>query len=184
MTEATIRTELEEEPIETTATSQPEKPPETEEVSIESLQAQIEELNAQLKDEQLRNAANIQNLNRRHQDELQNAHKFSCATFAKEMLPIKDFIEMALKDQSGNFDALKMGVEMTLKQLVSAFNNVGLTEIDPSGQAFDPNLHQAMKKDTESDAEPNTVVSVMQKGYTIHGRVLRPALVVVAAEKE
>lgn len=143
------------------------------------LHAKIAELEGQLKDEQLRAAATVQNLNRRHTEEIQAAHKFAAAGFAKEMLPVKDYLEMALLDQSGNFDALKMGVEMTLKQLVSAFDNAHLSEINPMGELLDPNKHQAMSTE-EADAAPNTVIRVMQKGYALNDRILRPALVVVA----
>ncbi|MBQ9259300.1 MAG: nucleotide exchange factor GrpE [Neisseriaceae bacterium] len=150
------------------------------EPTIEDLQQHIEDLKAQLQDQELRLAAARQNADRRRQEEVQNAHKYAGAAFAKEMLPVKDFLEMALKDQSGNFEALKMGVEMTLKQLVTAFNNVKVAEIDPIGQPFDPNLHQAMKKEKSDTAQPNTVIAVMQKGYTLNDRILRPALVTVA----
>ena len=150
------------------------------EPTIEDLQNEIEDLKAQLQDQELRMAAERQNAARRLQEEVQKTHKYAGAAFAKEMLPVKDFLEMALKDQSGNFEALKMGVEMTLKQLVTAFNNVKVAEIDPIGQPFDPNLHQAMKKEKSDTAQPNTVIAVMQKGYTLNDRILRPALVTVA----
>ncbi|MDO5687060.1 MAG: nucleotide exchange factor GrpE [Neisseria sp.] len=145
--------------------------------------AKIAELEAQLKEEQLRAAATVQNLNRRHQEEIQAAHKFAAAGFAKEMLPVKDYLEMALQDQSGNFDALKVGVEMTLKQLVTAFGNAHVSEINPVGETLDPNKHQAMSTEA-SDAAANTVIRVMQKGYALNDRILRPALVVVSAAKE
>ena len=150
------------------------------EPTIEDLQNEIEDLKAQLQDQELRMAAERQNAARRLQEEVQKTHKYAGAAFAKEMLPVKDFLEMALKDQSGNFEALKIGVEMTLKQLATAFNNVKVVEIDPVGQPFDPNLHQAMKKEKSDTVETNTVIAVMQKGYTLNDRILRPALVVVA----
>ena len=148
--------------------------------TVEDLQQQIEDLKAQLQDQELRMAAERQNAARRLQEEVQKTHKYAGAAFAKEMLPVKDFLEMALKDQSGNFDALKMGVEMTLKQLATAFNNVKVVEIDPVGQPFDPNLHQAMKTEKSDTHETNTVIAVMQKGYTLNDRILRPALVTIA----
>ena len=150
------------------------------EPTIEDLQNEIEDLKAQLQDQELRMAAERQNAARRLQEEVQKTHKYAGAAFAKEMLPVKDFLEMALKDQSGNFEALKIGVEMTLKQLATAFNNVKVVEIDPVGQPFYPNLHQAMKKEKSDTVETNTVIAVMQKGYTLNDRILRPALVVVA----
>ena len=148
--------------------------------SYEDLLAKVEELEGMLKDEQLRGLANEQNLRRRHQEEIQAAHKFAGQKFATEMLPVKDYLEMALLDQSGNFDALKMGVQMTLSELQKAFDNTQIKEINPqAGDKLDPHQHQAMQA-VESEQEPNTVVSVMKKGYQLNGRVLRPAMVVVA----
>ena len=148
--------------------------------SYEELQARVEELEGMLKDEQLRGLANEQNLRRRHSEEVQSAHKFAGQKFAAEMLPVKDYLEMALLDQSGNFDALKMGVQMTLNELQKAFDNTQIKEINPQpGDKLDPHHHQAMQA-VESEQAPNTVVSVMKKGYQLNDRVLRPAMVVVS----
>lgn len=150
------------------------------EATIEDLQERINELEGQLKDEQLRSLATEQNLRRRHQEELESAHKFAGQKFATAMLPVKDYLEMALQDQSGNFDALKMGVQMTLTELQKAFDQSNVKEIDPkAGDKLDPHRHQALQS-VESEQEPNTVVSVMKKGYTLSDRVLRPAMVTVA----
>ncbi|HGO8046935.1 TPA: nucleotide exchange factor GrpE [Neisseria meningitidis] len=150
------------------------------EPAYEDLQARIAELEAQLKDEQLRALANEQNLRRRHQQEIADTHKFAGQKFAVEMLPVKDYLEMALLDQSGNFDALKMGVQMTLNELQKAFDATQIKEINPkAGDKLDPNIHQAMQA-VASEQEPNTVVGVMKKGYTLSDRVLRPAMVTVA----
>lgn len=146
----------------------------------ESLQARIEELENQIKDEKLRAVATEQNLRRRHQDELESAHKFAGQKFAAEMVPVKDYLEMALRDQSGNFDALKTGVQMTLNELQKAFDKTHITEINPHpGEKLDPHRHQALQT-VDSEQEPNTVVSVMKKGYALSDRVLRPAMVSVA----
>ena len=156
------------------------------EADTAELTARIAELEGQLQDEQLRSAAAEQNLRRRHQEELQSAHKFAGQKFAAEMLPVKDYLEMALLDQSGNFEALKMGVQMTLAELQKAFDATQIKEINPQpGDKLDPHQHQAMQAE-EGDAEPNTVVRVLKKGYTLSERVLRPAMVVVskAAEAE
>lgn len=103
-------------------------------------------MEAQLKDEQLRALANEQNLRRRHQQEIADTHKFAGQKFAVEMLPVKDYLEMALLDQSGNFDALKMGVQMTLNELQKAFDATQIKEINPkAGDKLDPNIHQAMQ---------------------------------------
>lgn len=150
------------------------------EPTVEELQTRIAELEGQLKDEQLRALATEQNLRRRHQEEIENAHKFAGQKFASAMLPVKDYLEMALQDQSGNFDALKMGVQMTLTELQKAFDQSNVKEIDPkAGDKLDPHQHQALQS-VDSDQEPNTVVSVMKKGYTLADRVLRPAMVTVA----
>lgn len=153
------------------------------ESAYEDLQARIAELEAQLKDEQLRALANEQNLRRRHQQEIADTHKFAGQKFAVEMLPVKDYLEMALLDQSGNFDALKMGVQMTLNELQKAFDATQIKEINPkAGDKLDPNIHQAMQA-VASEQEPNTVVGVMKKGYTLSDRVLRPAMVTVAQKE-
>ncbi|HEZ5926817.1 TPA: nucleotide exchange factor GrpE [Neisseria meningitidis] len=160
-----------------------EQEPVSAEPTYEDLQARIAELEAQLKDEQLRALANEQNLRRRHQQEIADTHKFAGQKFAVEMLPVKDYLEMALLDQSGNFDALKMGVQMTLNELQKAFDATQIKEINPkAGDKLDPNIHQAMQA-VASEQEPNTVVGVMKKGYTLSGRVLRPAMVTVAQKE-
>ena len=160
-----------------------EQEPVSAEPTYEDLQARISELEAQLKDEQLRALANEQNLRRRHQQEIADTHKFAGKKFAVEMLPVKDYLEMALLDQSGNFDALKMGVQMTLNELQKAFDATQIKEINPkAGDKLDPNIHQAMQA-VASEQEPNTVVGVMKKGYTLSDRVLRPAMVTVAQKE-
>ena len=154
------------------------------ELSYEDLQARVAELEGQLKDEQLRGLANEQNLRRRHQEEILTTHKYAGQKFAAEMLPVKDYLEMALLDQSGNFDALKMGVQMTLNELNKAFENTQIKEIQPQpGDKLDPHHHQAMQAE-ENEQEPNTVIRVLKKGYTLGDRVLRPAMVVVSKAAE
>lgn len=138
---------------------------------------------AQAKDQYLRSKAELENQHRRHLDELANAQKYAITRFAQELLSVRDSLEMALADQSGQFDTLKFGVDLTLKQLVSAFDKVQIQQIDPLGQPLDPHKHQAIQSEV-SDAEPNTVVRVMQKGYAIADRLLRPAMVVVAKKAE
>ena len=148
------------------------------------LTARIAELEGRLQDEQLRSAAAEQNLRRRHQEELQAAHKFAGQKFAAEMLPVKDYLEMALQDQSGNFEALKMGVQMTLHELQKAFEHTQISEINPQpGDLLDPHQHQALQTE-ESEQAPNSIVRVLKKGYSLADRVLRPAMVVVAKAAE
>ena len=142
--------------------------------TYEELQAQVEELQGQLKDEQLRGLANEQNLRRRHQQEIADTHKFAGQKFAAEMLP----------DQSGNFDALKMGVQMTLNELQKAFDATHIKEINPQpGEMLDPHQHQAMQAE-ESEQEANSIIRVLKKGYLLNDRILRPAMVVVAKSAE
>ncbi|MDR3410907.1 MAG: nucleotide exchange factor GrpE [Formivibrio sp.] len=124
-----------------------------------------------------------ENIRRRAAEENDKARKFAVEKFARELLGVKDALEMALLDQSGNFEALKMGVDLTQKALVSAFEKFDLQEIAPAiGDKLDPNLHQAISA-IPADAEPNSIVQVLQKGYQLAGRLLRPAMVMVAAPK-
>ena len=149
--------------------------------TLESPQARIAELEGQLKDEQLRSLANEQNLRRRFQDEIQAAHKFAAQKFAAEMLTVKDYLEMALQDQSGNFEALKMGVSMTLNELNKAFDHTQIKEIPAEkGSKLDPHHHQAMQEIEAPGQESGTIVGTLKKGYTLNERVLRPAMVTVA----
>ena len=149
--------------------------------TLESLQARIAELEGQLKDEQLRSLANEQNLRRRFQDEIQAAHKFAAQKFAAEMLTVKDYLEMALQDQSGNFEAMKTGVSMTLNELNKAFDHTQIKEIPAEkGSKLDPRHHQAMQEIEAPEQEAGTIVGTLKKGYTLNERVLRPAMVTVA----
>jgi len=130
----------------------------------------------------LRAKAETENLRRRAQEDVEKAHKYAGEKFAAAMLPVKDSLEAALSAENSTFDNLRDGVEITLKQLVSAFEGAGVAVVDPQGEKFDPNLHQAISAQPH-DGEPNTVLTVLQKGYTLHGRVVRPALVIVSAAK-
>lgn len=174
MTEQTQTPETENPAVETTE-AQAEQP------TLESLQARIAELEGQLKDEQLRSLANEQNLRRRFQDEIQAAHKFAAQKFAAEMLTVKDYLEMALQDQSGNFEAMKTGVSMTLNELNKAFDHTQIKEIPAEkGSKLDPHHHQAMQEIEAPEQEAGTIVGTLKKGYTLNERVLRPAMVTVA----
>ena len=134
-------------------------------------------------DAYLRAKAEADNTRKRAQVDVQNAHKFGIESFANALMPVKDSLEAALSAPNQTVETLRAGVELTLKQLMSAFDKFSLTEIDPIGQKFDPHRHQAVST-AETDAEPNTVVQVLQKGYALYDRVLRPALVVVAQPKD
>ncbi|MBS0510711.1 MAG: nucleotide exchange factor GrpE [Proteobacteria bacterium] len=127
----------------------------------------------------LRAKAEGENIRRRAQEDIAKASKFAAEKFATAMLPVKDSLEAALSVENQTVEKLREGVELTLRQLVSAFEGANLAEENPLGQKFDPNKHQAISA-VEADAEPNTVVTVLQKGYLLNDRVIRPALVMVA----
>jgi molecular chaperone GrpE len=133
----------------------------------------------------LRAKAETENVRRRAQEDIGKAGKFAVEKFSGEMLAVKDSLEAALASDNQSAEHLKEGVELTLRQLMAAFEKSGLTEINPLGEKFDPHYHQAISQIEAPDAatEPNTVLSVLQKGYALHGRVIRPALVVVSKAK-
>ena len=130
----------------------------------------------------LRAKAEAENIRRRAQEDVAKAHKFAVEKFAGELLAVKDSLEAALAVPEQTVESFKAGVELTLKQLVSAFEKNALLEINPVGEKFDPHKHQAIGM-VDSEQEPNTVVTVLQKGYLIAERTLRPALVMVAKGK-
>ena len=154
--------------------------------SAEALAAKLEEAQAQVGqyyEELLRAKAETENIRRRAQDDVAKARKFGIESFAESLVPVKDSLEAALglKDQSP--EAWQSGVEATLKQLVGAFERNQLKEVAPAeGDKFDPNLHQAISS-VPSDLPEGAVVQMLQKGYTISDRVLRPALVAVSSGK-
>lgn len=151
--------------------------------STEQKLAEAEARLAELQDSFLRAKAESENMRRRAQEDIAKAHKFAIESFAEAMVPVKDSLEMALKVETPSIDSLKEGVEMTLKQLVSAFDKNRLLEVNPQpGDKLDPMKHQAISM-VPSDQEANTIVSVLQKGYTIADRLLRPALVAVSQQK-
>lgn len=124
-----------------------------------------------------------ENIRRRAQDDISKAQKFAVERFSNEMLAVKDSLEAGLAVETATVESFKSGMELTLKQLSSVFEKFNIKDINPVGEKFDAHKHQAIGM-LDSDQEPNTVVSVMQKGYALHDRVLRPALVMVAKAKE
>lgn len=146
---------------------------------LEAAQAQAQENHEQY----LRAEAEMANLRRRMEKEVENAHKFSQEKLVKEMLTVADNLERtlaAIETESDEIKPLQEGVEMTLKDLLDTFSKLNIEAIDPQGHPFDPQLHQAMSMVENPDVEPNTVIAVMQKGYTLHERLVRPAMVVVS----
>ncbi len=146
--------------------------------------ADAEEAAAKAKDDLLRVQAEMQNLRRRTEQDIEKAHKYGQERFSTELLGVMDNLERALEAARNHEDevvrAIYSGVDLTLKSFTDCFSKFEIKPIDPLGEPFDPQLHQAMTLQENPDVEPNTVVSVMQKGYTLHGRVIRPAMVIVA----
>ena len=131
----------------------------------------------------LRAEAEMANLRRRVEKDVENAHKFGQEKLVKEMLTVADNLERtlaAIETETDEVAPLKEGVEMTLKGLLDTFEKLNVEVIDPQGHPFDPQLHQAMSMVENPDVEPNTVIAVMQKGYTLHERLVRPAMVMVS----
>ncbi|HSI37961.1 MAG TPA: nucleotide exchange factor GrpE [Methylotenera sp.] len=150
-----------------------------------SLDARIGELESQLAEAQaavLYIKAEGENIRRRATEDIDKARKFALEKFSNELLAVKDSLDAALLIEATDVQSYKDGVELTAKQLVSVFDKFNIAEINPAGEKFDPNKHQAISM-LESDQEPNTVINVLQKGYTLNERVLRPALVMVAKAK-
>ncbi|MBU9135979.1 nucleotide exchange factor GrpE [Burkholderia multivorans] len=137
---------------------------------------------AELQESYLRAKAETENVRRRAQEDVAKAHKFAIESFAEHLLPVLDSLEAAVGDTSGDIAKVREGVELTLRQLTSALEKGRVVAINPVGEKFDPHRHQAISM-VPADQEPNTVVTVLQKGYTIADRVLRPALVTVAQPK-
>lgn len=148
------------------------------------LAAQVEELEqslAEAKDQALRAAAEAQNVRRRAEQEADKARKFALEKFVKELLPVVDSLEKALESmQDGASDVHREGVSMTLKMQLDVLNKFGVESVEPHGEPFDPQVHEAMAMVPNPELEPNTVMDVMQKGYLLNGRLVRPAMVVVS----
>jgi len=152
----------------------PTEPVSTQE-SISELEAQLAEAKAAV----LYAKAEGENVRRRAMDDIDKARKFALEKFSGELLAVKDSLDAALKVGNADVESYKNGVELTAKQLGSVFEKFNIVEVNPEGEKFDPNKHQAISM-LENSGEPNTVTSVLQKGYTLNDRVLRPALVTVA----
>ena len=150
------------------------------------IQAQILSLNEQLeeaKNQTLRAQAEAQNARRRAEQDVEKAHKFGQEKIINDLLPVVDNLERALAAIDADNEAFKgviEGIELTLKSFVDSLKRHKVESVDPEGEPFDPQLHQAMSMVESPDVEPNTVINVFQKGYTLHGRLVRPAMVVVS----
>ena len=149
------------------------------ETQIEELQQKLSTLGEQL----LREQAEMQNVRRRAQRDIESAHKYALEKFASELLSVVDNLERAIEAIDAEDEAQKAvaeGLELTLKTFIEVLGKYNVEAVDPEGQPFDADLHQAVSTVPNNDVEPNTVINVFQKGYTLNGRLIRPAMVVVS----
>ena len=163
----------------------PERPGESSEPTahLAALLKEAEDEAAGLKDAWLRAKAETENVRKQAQNDLAKAHKYAIERFAQDLLTVKDALELSLATPNATTEALKDGVELTLKNLNAAFDKARIVEINPAGEKYDPHRHQAMTM-IESAEPPGSVVQVFQKGYLLNDRILRPALVAVAKPKD
>jgi molecular chaperone GrpE len=153
---------------------------------VAQLEAALEIANSTIegqKDSVLRARADMENARRRAEQEVDKARKFALERFAGELLPVLDNLERAMQVADAENEAIKPvveGVNLTLKSFINVVEKFGMVIVDPQGDAFNPELHQAMSMQETADFAPNTVMAVMQKGYTLNGRLLRPAMVMVS----
>ncbi len=177
---------------ETAAAAEEEMQAESQEAGQDEV-SEVEALNEQLQDsreQMLRLQAEMQNVRRRAEIDVEKAHKFALEKFVKELLPVADSLEKAVESTEGQegtdqlVASIRQGAEMTLSLLLSALKKFNVEPINPVGEPFDPQQHEAMSMVPAPDAEPNSVVAVIQKGYLLNGRVVRPAMVMVAKAQD
>jgi molecular chaperone GrpE len=153
---------------------------------LEALQAKVQEFQEQV----LRSQAEMQNVRRRAENDVEKAHKFAVEKFVKELLPVVDSLEKAVESTEGHESSgdlvasIRQGVELTLEMFLSGLKKFNVERLNPVGEPFDPQYHEAMSMVPAPNAEPNSVVAVMQKGYVLNGRVVRPAMVMVAKPQD
>ena len=160
---------------------------ESPEKSADSLEAQLEQAQAKASenwDQFIRAKAEMDNLRRRNVKDLESAHKFGIEKFVGEMLPVIDGIGMGLAVEDASAESLREGMELTMSMLDKMMEKLGVEEIDPLNEKFDAAKHQAMTMQPSDDVEPNTVLAVMQKGYSLNERLIRPAMVIVSKAAE
>lgn len=154
------------------------------------LEARLEQARGEAQenwDKLLRTQAELENQRRRHERDVENAHKYALERFSQALLPVKDSLEMGLSAMAEGVEQvekLREGTELTLKMLADVMEKFGISEVDPAGEPFNPELHQAMAMQQSDAQAPNTVLHVMQKGYLLNDRLIRPAMVVVAKAGE
>jgi molecular chaperone GrpE len=182
-----VEEELSEAAQKASADEQPESGSEKSEkdgsgTEVEALEAKVKEFQEQA----LRSQAEMQNVRRRSEIDVEKAHKFALEKFVKELLPVADSLEKAVESTEGHEDAgevvanIREGVEMTLSLFMNSLSKFNVKQLNPVGEPFDPQQHEAMSMVPAPDAEPNSIVAVVQKGYTLNDRLVRPAMVVVA----
>lgn len=155
----------------------------TEASEPESAVAALEEELNEAREQVLRAQAEMQNVRRRADIDVEKAHKFALEKFVKELLPVVDSLEKSVENSTGDSELivrLREGVEMTLNMMLSSLGKFNVKQLDPMGEPFDPQMHEAMSMVPSPDVEPNTVVGVMQKGYTLNERLVRPAMVMIS----
>jgi molecular chaperone GrpE len=167
-----------------TDNSVPQEAQTNEEQDVQALRSALEAAERRAlesRDLYLRALAELENVRKRAARDIEQAHKYALERFANDLIAVKDGLELGLTSQA-NAETLRSGTESTLKLLNKAFENAGLVEIIPQGETFNPELHEAMIAQPSSEHVPNTVLQVIQKGYQLNGRLLRPARVIVAKE--
>jgi molecular chaperone GrpE len=160
---------------------------ESPEINADSLEAQLEQAQAKARenwDAYLRAKAEMDNLRRRNTKDLENAHKFGIEKFVTELLPVLDSMALGLAVEDASAESLREGMELTMNILQKMMEKLNIEEIDPLNEKFDPEKHQAMTMQPDADVEPNTVIAVMQKGYSLNDRLIRPAMVMVSKAVE
>ena len=162
-------------------------PPANEDADVEVAElrsniAAAEARAAESKDLYLRALAEIENVRKRSARDIEQAHKYAIERFAADLVGVKDSLELGLATESAAAESLRAGMEATLKQLAKAFEKAGIAELHPQGEMFNPELHEAMATQPSTEHPANTVLQVVQKGYVLNGRLLRPARVLVARQ--
>ena len=156
------------------------------EPSVDDLKKQLEAANAKAQeswDKLMRATAEVDNLRKRQSRELENAHKYALERFSNELLQVRDSLELghqAALDEKADVAKLREGTELTLKLMSDVMEKFGIEQINPEGEPFNPEQHQAMSMQPRDDVDPNTVIQVVQKGYSLNGRLIRPAMVLVS----
>ncbi len=164
------------------------------EAKLESPEKNADSLESQLEDAQkkatenweqfLRAKAEMDNLRRRNTKDVENAHKYGIEKFVTELLPVLDGMAMGLATEDASAESLREGMELTMNMMGKMMEKLGIEEVDPLNEKFDPEKHQAMTMQPNAEVEPNTVIAVMQKGYVLNDRLIRPAMVMVSKAVE